>query len=148
MLTLRPIRMNEDRTKAVYASDDCQLLLKMWADYYPKIGFNLPWVGYFIMKDREVIGTGAFNGKPVNNRVEISYWTFKKFEGQGVASFACRELIAMAKKADPQVIIFAKTAPEHNASTKVLERNNFVFSGVVEDHEIGKAWEWTYKEPK
>jgi hypothetical protein len=42
------------------------------------------------------------------------------------------------------VIITAKTAPEHNASTKILEKNNFVFTEIVQDEEIGDAWLWTH----
>lgn len=40
------------------------------------------------------------------------------------------------------ITVIAKTAPEKNASTKILERNGFVFSTIVQDHEIGDAWEW------
>jgi RimJ/RimL family protein N-acetyltransferase len=77
--------------------------------------------------------------------VEIAYWTFNEFEGQGIASFACRELVKISQNADPNVIITAKTAPEHNASTKIVEKNGFVFTEVVQDEEIGDAWLWTLK---
>jgi RimJ/RimL family protein N-acetyltransferase len=141
-LFLEPIPIDADKTEAVYASEDCLNLLKMWEEYYPKIGFNLPWVGYFIKQDNEIIGSCAFTGPPENNRVEVSYWTFKEYEGKGVATFACRQLVFIAKATDPFLVITAKTAPENNASTKVLQRNGFVFSGIVQDHEIGDAWEW------
>ncbi len=144
-LKLEFIALNEDKTKTHYASEDCQNLLSMWEEYYPKIGFNLPWVGYVVIQGNHVIGSCAFTGKPINNRVEVSYWTFKEHEGKGIASWACKQLIAIAKETDPNIIVTAKTAPEHNASTKILERNGFTFSGVVQDHEIGDAWEWLLK---
>jgi [ribosomal protein S5]-alanine N-acetyltransferase len=143
-LILQPIPQNEDKTKDVYASEDCQTLLTMWEEYYPKIGFYFPWVGYFVKQDNTIIGSCAFTGPPENNKVEISYWTFKEHEGKGVATFACSQLVSMAKKNNPSLTITAKTAPEHNASTKVLQRNGFTFSGVVQDHEIGDAWEWVH----
>lgn len=141
-LILEPLPLNEDKTKAQYAPEDCQTLLGMWEEYYPKIGFNLPWVGYVVKQEDKIIGSCAFTGKPVNNRVEVSYWTFKEHEGKGIASWACKQLVNIAKETDPTITVIAKTAPEHNASTKILERNGFVFSGIVQDHEIGDAWEW------
>jgi len=141
-LSLEAININEDITREIYASEDCQNLLKMWQDYYPKTGFNLPWIGYFIKQENRIMGSCAFTGKPIDNRAEISYWTFKEHERKGIASWACRQLISIARKANPGIVIIAKTLPENNASTKVLERNGFVFSGIVQDHEIGDAWEW------
>src|SRR5690348_4835669 len=106
-LSIEPIPFNADKAKAEYSSEDCQNLLKMWEDYYPKIGFNLPWVGYFVKEDDKIIGSCAFAGPPTDNRVEVSYWTFKEYEGKGIATFACRELVSLAKAVDPQLTIFA-----------------------------------------
>ncbi|MFN0014683.1 MAG: GNAT family N-acetyltransferase [Saprospiraceae bacterium] len=142
-ITLVSIQPDEDPTKAEYASEDCKAALQMWANYYPKIDFQPPWIGYFVKLDNQIVGCCAFTGPPKQGRVEISYWTFAPFEGKGIATHACRALIELAQKADPSLTIFAKTAPEKNASTTILERCGFVFSGIVQDHEIGDAWEWT-----
>ncbi len=142
-MNLRPITTNEDKTKEEYASADCQQLLNMYDDFYPEIGFNIPWVGYFVMKQNKIVGSCGFVGQPKAGKVEIAYWTFKEFEGQGIASFACKELVSIAFQADPTLILTAKTAPEHNASTKILENNNFTFTKIVQDDEIGDAWLWT-----
>ncbi len=144
-MILRPILPNEDKANEVYASANCQLLLSMYDDFYPKIGFALPWVGYFVIRQDEIIGSCGFIGQPKAGKVEIAYWTFKEFEGQGIASFACKALISIAAQTDPNLIITAKTAPEHNASTKILETNGFVFTEIVQDEEIGEAWAWAYK---
>ncbi len=114
-------------------------------EYYPKFGFNKPWVGYFVFNNNQVVGTAGFTGQPKDGKVEIAYWTFKQFEGQGVATFACKELIAISKEADLTIIITAKTAPEYNASTKILQNNGFTFSEIVQDDEIGDAWLWTLR---
>ena len=144
-MDLIPITLNEDKTNNAYASADCQQLLSMYDEYYPKIGFNVPWIAYFVVRQDQIVGSCSFIGKPQDGKVEIAYWTFKEFEGQGIASFACRELVSIATQTDQTVIITAKTAPEHNASTKILENNNFVFSEIVQDEEIGDAWLWTHK---
>lgn len=144
-MKLRPINLQEDKSDRLYASDDCQMLLGMYDDFYPKTGFHRPWIGYFVMKADEVVGSCSFVGQPKDGKVEIAYWTFTAFEGQGIASFACKELVSIAYQADPKVTITAKTAPEKNASTKILEANNFVFTGIVQDEEIGDAWLWTHQ---
>lgn len=141
-ITLEPIRPEEDYADAAYASEDCRLALDMWAEYYPKIGFQPPWIGYLVKLDHQIAGTCAFTGPPDRGRVEISYWTFAPFEGRGIATHACRALLELARNTDPSLTVFAKTAPEKNASTTILERCGFVFSGIVQDHEIGDAWEW------
>ncbi|HMY84266.1 MAG TPA: GNAT family N-acetyltransferase [Saprospiraceae bacterium] len=143
-MKLIPISLNEDKTNEAFASTDCQHLLRMYDDFYPQIGFNTPWIGYFVVRHNTIVGACSFVGQPQDGKVEVSYWTFKAFEGQGIASFACRELLNIAYKTDPGIIITAKTAPEHNASTKILENNHFVFTEIVQDHEIGDAWLWTH----
>jgi len=144
-MNLRPITLHEDKTKEMYASVDCQQLLSAYDNFYPKIGFNMPWVGYFVLRQEQIVGSCGFVGQPKDEKVEIAYWTFKEFEGQGIAAFACKELVSIACQADPSLTITAKTAPEHNASTKILENNNFVFTEIVQDDEIGDAWLWTRK---
>ncbi len=143
-MNLRPITPYKDKTKEDYASPDCQQLLQMYDDFYPKIGFVMPWIAYFVVRQDQIVGSCSFVGQPQDGKVEIAYWTFKEFEGQGIASFACKELVSIAIQADPKVIITAKTAPEKNASTKILENNNFKFTEIVQDEEIGDAWLWTY----
>lgn len=142
-MNLRPIELHEDRSKEEYASPDCQQLISMYEAYYPITGFNLPWVGYFVVRQDKIVGSCGFVGQPKGGRVELAYWTFKEFEGQGIASFACKELVAIAKHTNHNLTITAKTAPEKNASTRILEKNNFEFTGIVQDDEIGDAWLWT-----
>ncbi|MBD0280001.1 MAG: GNAT family N-acetyltransferase [Bacteroidota bacterium] len=145
-MNLIPIHIDEDKAKEIYANPDCQEIFKSYPDYYYKAGYNPPWIGYFVIRDNIVVGVGGFIGQPKDGKVEIAYGTFKAYEGQGIASFTCKQLISIAKTADPKVIITAKTSPEHNASTKILERNRFEFTGTVQDEGIGDAWEWVLKE--
>ena len=114
----------------------------MYVDFYARIGEQAPWLGYFILWDDVVVGTCGFAGQPADGCVEIAYWTFPEFEGQGMATAASGELIRIAREADPTLAIMAKTAPEANASTRILEKHGFVRAGIVQDHEIGDAWLW------
>ena len=141
-MKLRILQLNEDKTDKLFESKDCQTLLEIYDTYYPKIGFNLPWITYLILRQNQIVGSCGFTGKPINGKVEIAYWTFKEFEGQGIASFACNELISISQNADNKIIITAKTAPEHNASTKILEKHGFIFEEIVQDEDIGDSWLW------
>jgi RimJ/RimL family protein N-acetyltransferase len=141
-MELRVLQLEEEKSDPLFASPDCQTLLEMYARFYPVIGFHLPWVAYVIVRDQQVVGSCGFTGQPKEGKVELAYWTFAAFEGQGIASYACKALLQIARAADPQVKVMAKTAPEHNASTHILEKNGFVFTKVVQDEEIGDAWLW------
>ena len=146
-MELRILQQQEDKRDPLFESADCQTLLQLYERYYPKIGFHLPWVAYLVIQNNQVVGSCSFTGQPIDGTVEIAYWTFKEFEGQGIASFACKELISIAQDADPNVTITAKTAPGYNASTRILENNKFIFTEIVQDEEIGDAWLWTLKQP-
>lgn len=139
---LRTLNLNENKQDKLFASTNCQQLLAIYDKYYLKNGFDFPWIAYLIIEENQVLGTCSFTGKPKNGTAEIAYWTFKEFEGNGVASFACKELISIAKKENPKILITAKTAPETNASTRILEKNGFTYSKIVQDEEIGEAWLW------
>ncbi len=144
-MELRALTFKEDRQNELFQSEEARQLLEMYDQFYHKVGYHFPWVGYLIVGDDKVLGSCGFTGKPVNSQVEIAYWTFKENEGRGIASFACRELLSIAKKEDASLIITAKTAPQHNASTHILEKNGFEYRRVVQDEEIGDAWLWVCK---
>ena len=56
-MKLRAIERHEDKTNEAYNSSECRLLLEAYEDLYPKIGFNLPWVGYFVMREKRIVGS-------------------------------------------------------------------------------------------
>ena len=141
-MLLRPIPLEPDLTNPMYQTENCQALISIYDEYYPREGYQPPWTGYFIIKDDTVVGSCGFTKAPVDGVVEIAYWTFPEYEGQGIGSFACGELVRMASEADPSVRITAKTAPEENPSVSILKKNQFSQVGMVQDEEIGDAWLW------
>ena len=144
LMTLLPITLDVDKTKEIYSTSYCQEILTVYPDYYQKVGYQPPWIGYFVQRDDQIVGVCGFVAPPQNNRIEIAYGTHKEYEGQGIASFSCQALISIIKSTDPNIIITAKTVPNLNPSTSILKRNGFIYSGIVQDHEIGDAWEWIY----
>jgi [ribosomal protein S5]-alanine N-acetyltransferase len=141
-IQLHQLTDSEDKTNPLYVSAHCQQALSMYEDYYPKVGYHPPWVGYLIVQDNSVVGSCGFVSQPIDGKVEIAYWTFNEYEGQGIATYGCKALVKIAKDENPSLTITAKTEPCHNASTSILKKNGFKQMRVVQDHEIGDAWEW------
>lgn len=124
---------------------ECAEYLQMTIDYFNLIGYQPPWIGYQVRLDGEFVGNAAIKGAPVNGRIEIAYGTFERLRHRGIGGAICRALVDLAQKTDPTVIVTARTLPEKNYSTRILEKNGFVFSGMVHDPEDGEVWEWVYR---
>ena len=129
---------------AVELNADALQLQTTYYEYYAKIGFNLPWIGYFIVSNAVVVGVCGYKGSPTNNKVEIAYYTFEQYQNNGIANLACKKLIDIAQDYDVAIQIIANTAPEQNYSTKVLQKNNFAFVREYIDAVDGKIWEWEF----
>lgn len=111
--------------------------------FQESIGAAPPWVGYAVVRDDEVVGSCGFKGNPdLQGAVEIAYFTFPSFEHQGLATEMARELVTIARGSGAVRQVLAHTLPEPNASTRILERTGFRFTGEVEDPEDGTVWRW------
>lgn len=113
-------------------------------NFYKQNGFIPPWIGYCAIKDNVIVGLAGFKGQPINGEVEIGYGTNEAFRRQGIGTEICKLMVKLSKETNPEVIITARTLPEKNFSTKILEKNGFQFQGVVHDKEDGEVWEWKH----
>jgi len=123
----------------------CKETLSMTIEFFKRIGFVPPWIGYYAELNGQLVGSGAFKGQPMNGKVEIAYGTMELFRNQGIGTKICRTLVELSLKIDPSIRITARTLPENNFSTRILKKNNFVFVGMVNDPEDGDVWEWEYQ---
>lgn len=114
-------------------------------DFYKKVGFNLPWIGYCVRQGNEMVGMAGFKGQPIDGKVEISYGTNEQFRQKGIGTMICKKLVELSKRTNPSIIITARTFSEQNYSTRILEKNGFELLGIVIDEEDGEVWEWKYK---
>jgi [ribosomal protein S5]-alanine N-acetyltransferase len=126
----------------------CREGIYMTIDFFKRVGYKKPWIGYYAIEDGDVVGSGAFKGAPKNGTVEIAYGTFEPFRQKGIGSEICKLLVGLSLKTDPSVTITARTLPENNFSTKILQKNGFIFSGTVNDPDDGDVWEWVYPKDK
>ena len=79
---------------------------------------------------------------PAEGRVEIAYFTLPGHEGRGFGRATAALLVDLARRADPALVVWAKTEPNENASTAILRSLGFRHTGSTTDHEIGEAWQW------
>lgn len=112
------------------------------ARLYESVGFEQPWICYLALAGNTPVGTCGFKSPPRAGRVEIAYFTFPEYEGQGFASEMAAELVAVAQRQEPPVVVAAQTLPERNASHRVLEKIGFRHVETIEHPEDGTVWEW------
>lgn len=139
-----PITVNQKEMEPYLSHPFCREVFQVFTTYYPKVGFELPWVGYFFLKEDKVVGIGGFKGAPKNHTVEIAYAVIPEQEGKGVGTDICKYLIAIARKNEPAINITARTLMVENASTSILRKNGFELGGIVNDPEDGEVWEWKF----
>lgn len=110
-----------------------------------------PWrdgFGIVYLAENRVIGLCSYGGPPDDGVVEISYGVVPAYRGRGYATEAAQMLIARALASGGVRTVRAHTMPEHNASTKVLEKCGFKLVGEVMHPEDGLIWRWEMRRAK
>ena len=110
-----------------------------------RTGATPPWTGYLAVdRGRDVIiGTCSFTAPPdADGVVEIAYFTFPPFEGQGYATAMAARLVELAQAAPGIRKVRAHTLPERNVSTRILEKLRFERIGETVDPDVGQVWRW------
>lgn len=103
------------------------------------------WGGYLAVDDESglVVGSCAFKAPPTEDgTVEIAYYTFGPYEGQGYAKAMARALVSLARSSPRVHRVLAHTLPESNPSTSVLRSVGMRFVNEVHDPEDGPVWRW------
>ena len=98
-VTLSGIPLPEVATSAV----------KSTLQLYARAGYVGPWVGYLAIEGDQCVGCCGFTSPPVEDVVEIAYFTFPDFEQRGVATRMAQHLISIAQERDPSVTVIAHT---------------------------------------
>ncbi len=146
-MELIPILERVEQNREFVNNPLCQDSLYMTVDFYKSVGFSPPWIGYYAMKDKQLVGCAAFKGRPADGKVEIAYGTFEKYQQMGIGTEICKQLVKLSLATDSSVRITARTLPEVNFSTRILEKNCFICLGTVVDLDDGEVWEWEFTAP-
>lgn len=82
---------------------------------------------YILRKaDGAVVGSCGFKGAPVDGQVEIGYGVSPACQRQGVATAAVAQLLKLAFGSAEVTEVLAQVSPENVASTRVVQKLNFV----------------------
>jgi len=142
-LSFVEIGKNGEPIKAVqHLGETAKEVCQQTAALYRSAGSVAPWLGYLVLENEIVVGTCAFRSPPRNREVEIAYFTFPDFEGQGLATEMARQLIEIAQATVPGIRIFAFTLREKNASNRILQKLGFGFAGETRDEDDRVVWRW------
>jgi ribosomal-protein-alanine N-acetyltransferase len=144
-MELLPIKEHLHENAQFAANPDCNDSLGMCIDFYKRVGFNPPWICYYVQLDGQLVAAAAFKGKPVDNKVEIAYGTFPQHQNKGIGSKIADTLVKLALQTDPFLRVTAQTLKEENYSAKILRKNNFEIIGTAIDEDEGEVWEWEYQ---
>ena len=142
---LIPIKERLEDNEELSSNPSCQETIHLTIDFYKKVVFVQPWIGYYAEDNGDLVGAAGFKGPPINGTVEIAYGTFEKYRKQGFGTAICKHQVGISLKTDPSIKITARTLPEENFSTRILKKNNFIFMGIVNDLEDGEVWEWLFE---
>jgi RimJ/RimL family protein N-acetyltransferase len=145
MIDLVPLdRHRLEMLRGLAMSEPLVSVLAGTADMYARTGQEAPWLSYLAAFEDsgDIAGSCSFTGPPEDGRVEIAYFTFPPFEGQGIGSRMAAGLVAIARANAAVSQIVAHTLPEENASTKILQKLGFSHNGTAEDADAGTVWAW------
>lgn len=121
-------------------------VISMLQTLYDRTGYQQPWIGFLAVKHGEIVGSCGFKNVPMDNKVEIGYYTFPEYEGKGYASTMCRILtdLALAQQPETPLVITARTLPTGVASMCILQKNGYRRMNLISDPEDGQVVEWQY----
>jgi len=146
---LIPIQPEGELPVGVLSKDDdfpiaemARSVLDMTLQMYEQAGFVAPWGGYFATKDSRLVGTCGFKGSPKEGFVEIAYFTFPDFEGQGIATAMGRGLVDIAQASDPKIVVTAQTLVAPDASHRILGKLGFTAGEIIQHPDDGPVVEW------
>jgi|SRR5258706_4779907 len=118
MIQLIPIKKELEENQEFANNPLCNDTLSMTIEFFKRIGFVPPWIGYCVQLNGQFVGSAAFKGQPINGKVEIAYGTMEPFRNQGIGTQICKALVKLSLKTDPSIKITARTLPGNNFSTK------------------------------
>jgi len=109
-----------------------QTILPAVADSTKNYMFSTLWT-IISNSENKMVGDLCFVGEPnADGEIEIGYGTYEEFQGKGFMTEAVGGLIAWAKEQADVKAIIASTDKSNMASSKVLEKNNFIKTAETE----------------
>jgi ribosomal-protein-alanine N-acetyltransferase len=143
LLATEPAKFAEEH--GVKLHEVSQEVAKSSLDFMRTFSLETPpeWFGYLVVEgeSQQTVGVCSFKGPPIDGALEIAYYTFPGFEGRGIGTEMARFLVERARQLPKVKRVIAYTAAENNASTHILEKLGFTFTGEERDETV-TVWRW------
>lgn len=113
-----------------------------------KSGKSEFWCAGFCILDAHtemIVGSCGFKNEPVDGQVEIGYGMSPDARGQGYATAAVAELLAVARSPGTVTSVLAQVNRANRASTRVVQKLHFESRGEKIDHEGELLVQWVYQ---
>lgn len=91
-MKLLPVKEHLHENEIFTDNPDCKDTIFLTVDFFGKIGYNR----YYVSIDEQLVGSGAFKGKPENRKVEIAYMVFPQHRNKGFGSRIANALVQLA----------------------------------------------------
>lgn len=127
---------------------DARAVMRSSYEYLKAHPSALGWWTYLFVHiaDRRLVGIGGFKGEADDEgRVEFGYSLAPSYRRRGLATEAARGMLAYAFSHPHVKRVEARTLPEQNASTRVLERIGMSFTETLHDPDDGYVWGWSIR---
>jgi len=140
---IRLVPINADGNAPGVLPAEAAEVLTSTAARYQALGFEPPWTGYLAFRGERCVGGCGFTAAPRENRVEITWVSFRADPSGAVATQMARTLIRIATAALPGLAVTARTRPEEDPSTRILQTLGFARTGELPEPGRDSSWEWS-----
>jgi [ribosomal protein S5]-alanine N-acetyltransferase len=142
LLTLHG-RSREEALRLIGCTEFLDALLpeEFVRDFTPKVIATPDWLGFWILLDGVVSGSGGYRAAPKDGVTEIGYGIHEPFWGRGAATALCEKLVDHAF-ANGAKTVRAHTLHTGDASQTVLKKNGFAYVGDFEEPDDGLVMRW------
>ena len=109
---------------------------RLWGD---RLVVTRPEASEAPTRERVVVGSVVFHGRPRDGIAEIGYGIEESWRGAGYAAEATRASVEWALAQQGITCVVATTPPWHTASVRVLERAGLTHEGVESHSALGEV---------
>ena len=64
-LELIPVKETLGKNEEFTNNPICRETIHMTTEFYKKVGYEPPWIGYYGKRNNDLLGSAAFKGKPI-----------------------------------------------------------------------------------
>ncbi|MEP6737788.1 MAG: N-acetyltransferase, partial [Chryseolinea sp.] len=71
-IILLPIKERLSENAELATNPELVEVLEMTIQFFARVGYSPPWIGYFATVNGQLVGSAGFKGRPIQGSVEIA----------------------------------------------------------------------------